>query len=493
MGLTPSHPGSVITGTPGGAHALTVTSGSHPRGARRLDHLIVALAIGLAPVVGVLLAVKPLYGIALALAALYGVLVSLRLAWGIGLFVPLVFFPYLSIANILIKLAVVLLAVAWLAYAVAHRAEVGAAIRRHGALLTCVGLLLGWMALSLIWADDTGTAFFEAWQWYPPVAVFLIIATTLHTRRQVTALCALFVVGAVASMFAGAVGGGLTAAGQLSVNATPGRLQGGAGDPNILATGLVAAIALAGALIAVAKRGLIRFMLLAAAVVMAVGLVLSGSRGGLIAAAVGTLAAFVCFKRQRLMVFCMVLIVASGLALALAGSSAQRSRFFEFNDGGSGRSALWTVAWRLGLSSPVIGVGVNNFIVRAPERVLDPGSLEHVTKISDAKVAVAHNTLLQSFVDTGIVGLTLLIAVLAAALRTVVRAARAFDRLGEHALGTLARGVLVAQIAMLAAAFFLTMGRDPRWWLLFAIGPVLLNLAHDLSRRESPRPSEARG
>ena len=146
------------------------------------------------------------------------------------------------------------------------------------------------------------------------------------------------------------------------------------------------------------------------------------------------------------------------------------------------------MGWRLGLEHPLIGVGTNDFIVRAEERVRDPGALNDVRHIQDEKVAVAHNTPLQAFVDTGVIGFLLLAALLLAAMRTLVLAARAFELIGETGMGTLARGVLVAQIAMLTAAFFLTMGRDYRWWLLFAIGPALLNVADHMSQRRVREP-----
>ena len=214
---------------------------------------------------------------------------------------PLVFIPYLSARNILIKVAVALLVVAWLAHVVRHRTEVEAAVRRHVLLLGCIGLFLGWMALSLIWAEDTGKGSLEIWQWYPPVMIFVIIASTLRTRREVTALCALFVAGALASMFAGAIGGGLTAAGKLSATATPERLQGSRRCQHP-ARSWLPSIVLAGALIAVARHELTRVALLVVAVTMAGGLVASESRGGLIAAGITAIATIVCFKRQRLAV-----------------------------------------------------------------------------------------------------------------------------------------------------------------------------------------------
>jgi len=67
--------------------------------------------------------------------------------------------------------------------------------------------------------------------------------------------------------------------------ATEGRLQGGGGDPNFLAAGLIPAVGLAGALMAGDRRVLVRGGLLAAIAILTVGFAATQSRGGLVAAA----------------------------------------------------------------------------------------------------------------------------------------------------------------------------------------------------------------
>jgi hypothetical protein len=80
--------------------------------------------------------------------------------------------------------------------------------------------------------------------------------------------------------------------------------------------------------------------------------------------------------------------------------------------------------------------------------------------------------------ETGIVGLGLLLAGIAASLGAAWKAASIFERRGDEALGTLSRSVLVAAIAVLMAGFFVSLGSEPMVWLLLALGPALLAVAN---------------
>jgi O-antigen ligase len=88
-----------------------------------------------------------------------------------------------------------------------------------------------------------------------------------------------------------------------------------------------------------------------------------------------------------------------------------------------------------------------------------------------------HNTYLQMLAEAGVVGLGLFAAFVTGCLAAAGRAARIFRHRGRPTAEVLAQAVLVATIAMLAAAVFVSAGVDKRLWILLALGPALLALA----------------
>jgi hypothetical protein len=80
-------------------------------------------------------------------------------------------------------------------------------------------------------------------------------------------------------------------------------------------------------------------------------------------------------------------------------------------------------------------------------------------------------------VETGPIGLFVLLIVVLGSLRASWLASRRFDALGRGDYANLARAVLIGAIGMLAANFFLSNGTDYQLWILFALGPVMLTLA----------------
>ena len=151
-------------------------------------------------------------------------------------------------------------------------------------------------------------------------------------------------------------------------------------------------------------------------------------------------------------------------------------RISQFDSSGTGRTALWTVAWRITRGSPGHGVGLDNFVEQAPKYTLEPGKLELVNNIAE-RPHVAHNVYLQFLAETGFIGAILFVLLVLGCMRAAWRAARIFDLKGDPDMAALARGCLVALIAFAAASFFLSDGNDVRFWLLLALGPIMYGVA----------------
>jgi O-antigen ligase len=94
-------------------------------------------------------------------------------------------------------------------------------------------------------------------------------------------------------------------------------------------------------------------------------------------------------------------------------------------------------------------------------------------------------------VETGPLGLALMLMVVSACLLAAWRARRRFQQLGEHGLAGLATAALVGGAGTLSAALFIPSAQETELWLMLAAGPMLLALANRRASRvaQPARPS----
>jgi O-antigen ligase len=145
-------------------------------------------------------------------------------------------------------------------------------------------------------------------------------------------------------------------------------------------------------------------------------------------------------------------------------------------DGGTGRQDIWKVAWRMAEDNPVRGVGAGNFSTSSIHYLIAPGLLRRSDFIVDTQ-KVAHNVYLETLAELGIIGLTLLVALILLVLRCSYGAIRQFERNGDVTMEIVARAQLVALIALLASMFFSSDHYSKQLWMLFATSPMLLAIA----------------
>jgi O-antigen ligase len=439
--------------------------------------MVAAAGLGAAFVCGALIGRGPATGIGFLALLFYAPLVLLNLPLALALWVVITFVKYLPVVSIGPNAASLLVLVGWAGAAAGRRRQVRAALRAQ-VLPALGGVLVAWLSLSGLWADSVADSFGKLWEWAVAVLVLVVVAGTVRTRRHVELVMAGFVAGAVLSVTIGLVANGLAGASSAyeTATATEGRLQGGSGDPNYLAAGIVAAIAVAGGLLQVWRDALARLALWISLLVLVVGLVATQSRGGLIAAVVATGVAIVVNKHRRgALLGAVALLLAAG-AVWLAANPAAVERFTTTDQGGNGRSELWSVAWAMGTDRPLTGVGLNNFRERSPDYVSQIGGLQFVELISE-RPHVVHNTYLQAFAETGLIGLGLLLAVFVSALLSARAAAHRFFAAGDARAAELARAVLVALAGAMTASFFLSNGEDGRTWLLMGLALGLLAIS----------------
>ena len=231
-----------------------------------------------------MLAANTKFGIAAAVGACYAPLAFINLPLAIVIWMPLAFLSHTGVVGSAPTVMMILLGVAWIGALPASRSQAIAVVRRHGVLFGCLAALLAWTTASLTWANDLSAAAGDLYWWFIAAAVFLVLVTTLRDRRYVVGACWAIVIGALVSLAVAATVG--TESDAVLAAQDAGRIgTSGPQDPNYLAAALIPAAAIAAGLAALTRSGPWRLVLILAMGVLGIGLLATGSRGGVVAAA----------------------------------------------------------------------------------------------------------------------------------------------------------------------------------------------------------------
>lgn len=353
------------------------------------------------------------------------------------------------------KVAGAIIAIAW-AVAV-YRAKLPVIWREHAFIAAAVLGLGLWTAASTLWATDRPTALGAAGRMAIGIALLVIVFTVARDRLAVRALIFSYVVGGVLTIAYGVIfKPGPPIAGVIF---DPTRLYGGMGEPNDLGAVLLPAIALSLFGLPFVRNVIGRVALALCVVALVVGLMLSQSRGALVAAAVMLVVGVLLAGKLRVWIgtLCAVTIAvgvgyyflfASEAIHARVNSLLRLNAYGGLSDG-SGRKELWKAALGLVKEHPILGVGARNY------RTVTGESL------------VVHNTYLEILAELGVIGLVLFLGVVIAAIVVAGRGIRAAlvakDVDGEFQ----ARGAVVGIAGLLTAYVFISGEFQPQlWWLL---------------------------
>jgi O-antigen ligase len=266
-----------------------------------------------------------------------------------------------------------------------------------------LAVLAGWTALSELWSPVPGSALHEA----PRTVVYVAaVVAAIAVRGR---------------LLAGTVAGIVL----LCVYALGHRLVEGPPSPpdpfegTLLtepigyanALGALAAMGIAATVVVALERRR-RLPALSVAALLVVTLALTGSRGGWVAAVVGTVVGVsLGIGRRRA---AAVIAVAAALALALALAIPAGSLADDAFDVGGERAWYWHVAWKEVADAPVVGLGAGTFELAwlreqpIPYFVLD-----------------AHSLYLETLAELGLIGLGLLVVALAPPVAAAFRGASA--------------------------------------------------------------------
>lgn len=455
--------------------------------------LVIAAALSSALLVGMMIAVNVAFGIAAMLALVYVPLVFIDLPVAIALWVGLTFIEAVPALSVGPLLAFLLIIFGWIGTLRRDNSLTRTLLRQHRTRILLVLALAIWVVLSLLWAPNPGVAGSIVADWLTAGALFVLILTSIGSKRAVWWVAGAFVGGAVLSVVLGLTG---LVSNELYSSATAfqtageaGRLRGGSGDPNFLAAGLVPAIVIASALLISTRRLVAQFALVCSIGVLIIGLAASESRGGLLAVGVALIVALlVARRRTTLIAFVVALVGFTAFWFAINPGSWQRVTHFDSQ--GNGRADLWQVGWEIAGDHPVVGVGVGNFRSVSPDYVRRPRELQYVDLIAERPLVV-HNAYLQTLTETGLVGLLLYLTIIFTSLRAALLAARRFEAGGRLDMANVSRALIVAIMAGLTASFFISSETDARMWALFALGPVLLGISKRIALGDPEAAAEA--
>jgi O-antigen ligase len=333
--------------------------------------------------------------------------------------------------------------------------------------------LVAWSMLSVAWAQSRSTALLGASRYAQDLVLFPIMYVGLRRLVDVRRVAAAFVAGALGSSLYGVLTG-------TTVDGS--RLVGSLGDPNETAAVMAAAAVLALCLgIGEPPASARRRVAFGASALALLGLVATASRGGVIAlvatAGVGVAVAGRWRSHVALATALGALLVVGWFfVLAPAGSRSH------ITNTQSGRTTLWIVAGRAIEANPVVGLGNDNFQFEAKNFLIRPGQ----TTAADQVITLsqpAHNLYLEIWADLGIVGLALFGGIITLSLRAGAVAASILGREGRRSDEILARGLVVATAAMLAASFFLSDQYSKQLYMLLALTVAMLSAARSAARK----------
>jgi O-antigen ligase len=443
--------------------------------AARAQWPLTGALLALCAAIGMLAGTAPGVAIGAGVMAAFAALVAFDLTVGLCVFIVVAFAERLPAAGTsdltLVKALGALLAVSWLATVATRRSGERQLFTAHPVMSAAGALLLGWLILSIGWAEDPAIAREYVLRYALNFALLPIVYTAVQRREHVVAVMSVYVGSAVAAALYGMVTVG-------DDYESLGRISGLVGTANELASVLVTAMFLAGGLLLALKGSpLLRTLCFAAIAICLIGLFLTQSRAGLIALGTALFAAVVVGGRRRFVVALLVTLVSITTVgyFAFIATDEVRHRVTTFGTG-TGRTDIWTVAWRMVQDQPVTGVGVGNFQTASIHYLLQPGAILRDEFIVD-RPQITHNSYLNVLAETGVVGLTLFCVILAAGFIACWRAADEFRRRGDPFLEACARAVSLALIALFVADVFASDQLNKELWVLLGLGPALLAIA----------------
>ncbi|WP_087025913.1 O-antigen ligase family protein [Thaumasiovibrio subtropicus] len=318
-----------------------------------------------------------------------------------------------------------------------------------------------WVLISCFMATNKGLAFGSFNSTYIKIVIMVFaiswLPTNLNQLRQFPfwlLLCGILI--AAIALDNKANGIGLVEGTRVTIGRNIGSML---GDPNDLA--LVLQFPVSFALAYCFSGSKFRRVLSAICfVILVLGVLATQSRGGLLGIAAGVFTMTLIRSKNLLLPGIMgvmslgVLVVAAGISDRSSGGAAEEG----VDASAMGRVYAWVAAFRMAVSNPFTGVGLNNFYV----------NYYFYSPHWDGKNHAVHSTWFQILGETGFAGLALFVLLLVSALRV---SHQLLKRLKGHDLQPFSEGLWLGTISFCVGGTFLTQGFT--WPLYILIGLLM--------------------
>ncbi len=329
---------------------------------------------------------------------------------------------------------------------------------RHPIVLTAMVGFVAVGAASTAWAVNTDQVRTLTIRLITEALVFLAIGVFLLRRHQLYALACTVLAAGVASTLAGVA---------LHTEAF-GRAIGTFTDPNEYASAMVVSIGMGFGAMGAARTAWGRRACVAGIGLCTWGVLVSQSRGGLIAIGVAGLYVVLSSRgRERVrMMGATFVLFAAFLSVLMLTPTGQQSLERITNGDSSGRSDLWRIAILEFQDFPLHGVGLGNYPAVAKRYIT--AETEHSELVVSVAPRTTHNSYLEIAAELGLLGLGTFAVFVGGCIVLGMRGVRAARRLRDDGTVAIGRGIVAATIGFFASCIFLSNHYSEIIWALLA-------------------------
>ncbi len=261
------------------------------------------------------------------------------------------------------------------------------------------------------------------------------------------------------------------------------------GDRNFFAAFLVVALPPSFAMLTQARQRWLRAVAGAAIVMCLVGVVVSGSQGGMLALLGVAVAASLLvpdrrWRRRTVPALLLAAPVVAVLAITiLSGGGATTSGSVNtqtaIQRSSVDRVNLWRGAWYGYQQSPVLGLGFGGFAPNASQLMLETPGVDLKRYNLPQFPQEPHNSYLEALAELGPMGLFIYLGMIGSAAATLLRVLRRARIDGDTIVGTTSLSLLLSLTGFAVASFFLSIQTNRGWWVIFALTIVAARIASE--------------